>query len=224
MKSLKNILLVSLVAAISICAYQLYNKFIHENAVLKQVIGRLEADSRVAEVLVTGVNYDEARQKNFTTIKLLEYDSQGQPLEPEYFTFSGNIIQFQSLVIRFDDIKIRQGDKLKGKSAFIFWKVFTLDGKNTQEYEITKINSIPNGYKVKDLNDPFEAKLWLEFWSNALDPAKAEKAGIKNAQIEAPGTMFVPGKLYTIKIEHDGGLRIDVSDLSPILKGETMIH
>lgn len=224
MKSLKNILLVSLVAAISICAYQLYTKFIHENAVLKQVISRLEADSRVAEVLVTGVNYDEARQKNFTTIKLLEYDSQGQPLEPEYFTFSGNIIQFQSLVIRFDDITIRQGDKLKGKSAFIFWKVFMLDGKNTQEYEITKINSIPNGYKVKDLNDPFEAKLWLEFWSNALDPAKAEKVGIKNAQIEAPGTMFVPGKLYTIKIEHDGGLRIDVSDLSPILKGETMIH
>ncbi len=35
----------------------------------------------------------------------------------------------------------------------------------------------------------------------------AEK--IKNAQIEAPGTMFVPGNLYTIKIEHDGGLRIE---------------
>lgn len=220
MKNLKNVLSVFLIAAASIFAYQVYNKFIHENAVLKQIIGRLEADSRVAEVLVTGVNYDEARQKNFTTIKLLEYDAQGQPLGPKYFTFSGNIIQFQSLVIRFDDIKIRQGDKLKGKSAFIFWKVFMLDGKNTQEYEITKMNSIPDGYKVKDLNDPFEAKLWREFWSNALDPVKAEKEGIKNAQIEAPGTMFVPGKLYTIKIEHDGGLRIDVSDLSPILKGE----
>jgi hypothetical protein len=33
--------------------------------------------------------------------------------------------------------------------------------------------------------------------------------GIKNAQIEAPGTKFVPGLIYTIKIEHDGGLRID---------------
>ncbi len=174
--------------------------------------------------MVTGVHYDEAKKKNFTTIKLLEYDTQGRPLDPKYFTFSGNIIQFQSFVIRFDDIKIRQGDKLKGKSAFIFWKVFMLDGKNTQEYEITKVNSIPNGYKVKDLNDPFEAKLWLDFWSYALDPAKAEKAGIKNAQIEAPGTMFNPGKLYTIKIEHDGGLRIEASDLSPILKGETMIN
>ncbi len=44
MKSLKNIFFILFIAAISIFAYQLYNKFIHENAVLKQVIGRLEAD------------------------------------------------------------------------------------------------------------------------------------------------------------------------------------
>ncbi len=222
MKTIRNIFFILLIAGASIFLYQLYNKFVRENAVLKQVITRLEADSRVAEVLVTGVNFDEAEQKNFTTIKLLEYDAQGLPLEPKYFTFSGNIIQFQSLVIRFDDIKIREGDQLKGKSAFIFWKVFLLDGKNTQEYEITKMNSIPDGYKVKDLNDPFEANLWQQFWAYALDPSKAKGEGIKNAQIEAPGTMFVPGKLYTIKIEHDGGLRIDVSDLPQILKGENI--
>ncbi len=83
-----------------------------------------------------------------------------------------------------------------------------------------EIRSFRNSPKVKDLSDSYETKLWQEFWSNALDPVHAKKEGIKNAQIEAPGTMFVPGKLYTIKIEHDGGLRIDVSDLSPILKGE----
>jgi len=46
--------------------------------------------------------------------------------------------------------------------------------------------------------------------------------GVKNAQIEAPGAMFVPGVLYTIKIEHNGGLRIDASELSPIMRGETI--
>ncbi len=44
--------------------------------------------------------------------------------------------------------------------------------------------------------------------------------GVKNAQIEAPGTKFIPGALYTIKIEHDGGIRIDVQALSAILTGE----
>jgi hypothetical protein len=44
--------------------------------------------------------------------------------------------------------------------------------------------------------------------------------GIKNAQIEAPGTVFIPGMLYTIKIEHDGGMRIDAAKLPEVLRGE----
>ncbi len=221
--NLSNFFKLFIIVAVSIWGYQWYVKIAHENDILKQVISRLEADSRVAEVLVTGVNYDEKTKKTSTTIKFLEYDSQNQPLEPKYFTFSGNIIQFQSLVIRFDDIFVSQADKLRGKSAYIFWKVFMLDGKNTQEYEISKMFEIPEGYKVKGLEDPFEEKLWKNFWSYALDPKRAKQMGIKNAQIEAPGVMFIPGNIYTIKIEHDGGLRIDSAPLSPILRGEKII-
>jgi hypothetical protein len=194
-----------------------------ENALLKKVIQRLEADSRVAEVLVTGVQYDEAAQKTYTTIKFLEYDAQGHPLSPLYFTFSGNIIQFQSLVIRFDDVHVRRGDSLKGKSAYLFWKVFMLDGGNTQEFEITKVNEIPQGYKVPQETSAFEREIWGRFWDYALHSDQAPEKHIKNAQIEAPGTMFIPGVLYTINIEHDGGLRIDSTPLSPILKGEEIL-
>ena len=95
-----------------------------------------------------------------------------------------------------------------------------LDGKNTEEFAITKPYEIPQGYKINNESDPFEANLWQKFWIYALNPATAGKVGIKNAQIEAPGTMFIPGILYTIKIENDGGLRIDSAPLSPILKGE----
>ena len=196
--------------------------WMHQDKVLNEIIGRLQADSRIAEVLVTGVNFDEKSKQTFTTIKFLEYTSSGKPLEPKYFTFSGNIIQFQSLVIRFDDIYIRNGDKLRGKSAYLFLKAFMLDGKNTQEFDITPVNEIPAGYKMDDKVDSFEAELWKQFWTYALDSQKANGSGIKNAQIEAPGTLFVPGNIYTIKIEHDGGMRIDVAQLSPILKGETI--
>ncbi len=198
-------------------------RYYNERKVLRMVIERLQADSRIAEVLVTGVNYDENKGKIFTTIKFLEYGVNSKPLEPKYFTFSGNIIQFQSLVIRFDDRYTRAGDALRGKSIFLFWKVFMLDGKNTQEYEITKVNEIPQGYKIEGLKDKFEKKLWLEFWKYALNPKKDSQQGIKNAQIEAPGTMFIPGIIYTIKIEHDGGLRIDPTVIPQILQGETVI-
>jgi hypothetical protein len=224
---LKYLIFIAFWALAGYLAYNLVARYIHENAVLKQIITRLEADSRAAEVLVTGVNYSEAEQKTYTTIKFLEYDSQGDPLAPQYFTFSGSIIQFQSLVVRFDDLRVRQGDRLKGKSVYLFWKVFLLDGKNTQEYDITKINEVPQGYQIEagqslplGRGNPVETRFWTRFWEYALDPRTAKLEGIKNAQIEAPGTMFVPGILYTIKIEHDGGLRIDAAPLANILRGE----
>jgi hypothetical protein len=122
--------------------------------------------------------------------------------------------------VRFEDQFVRKADELKGKSAYLFWKVFVLDGKETQEYVITKVNEVPQGYRLAQPSDSMEEKFWASFWKYALDPQLAKLEGIKNAQIEAPGTMFVPGKIYTIKIEHDGGMRIDAAPLSKILFGE----
>ena len=199
------------------------NRYSKENKILKQIIARLEADSRIAEVLVTNVSFDEKTGKELTTIKFLEYDTKGNPTEPKYFTFPGNIIQFQSLVIRFDNSYVIRKDSLRGKSVYLFWKVFMLDGANTKELEITKVNQVPLGYKCENAHNPFEEKLWQKFWEYALNSDVAKKGGIKNAQIEAPGTLFIPGTLYTIKIEHDGGMRIDAQILPTILNGERIL-
>jgi len=223
---MRKILLILILILLSLAGYggyQFFSQYRQENEVLKKIVARLEADSRVAEVLVTDVQHNPKTQKTDTTIKFLEYDSEGLPLKPRYFTFSGNIIQFQSLVIRFEDIHVRRQDAFKGRSAYLFWKVFLLDGKNTEEYDLAQKGAIPQAYKLKDEVNSFEESLWKDFWGYVLSPTKAKKKGIKNAQIEAPGTLFVPGVLYTIKIEHDGGLRIDASVLSPILQGEKIL-
>ena len=193
---------------------------LRENLLLKKVIERLTADSRVAEVIVTDVKRDSKTKKTYTTIKFLEYDTKLNPLEPKYFTFSGNIIQFQSMVIRFDDFYVKRDHPLKGKSAYLFMKAFMLTDKGAETFDITKINEIPCGYEVEGAKNNFERKLWQKFWQYALEPEQAKRIGIKNAQIEAPGTKFILGMVYTIKIEHDGGLRIDSKPISPILKGE----
>lgn len=195
-------------------------KRVEENRVLRQVVERLSADSRIAEVFVTGSSYNESSRKIETTIKFLEYDAEGIPLPPRYFTFQGNIIQFQALVIRFQDKLIRAGDRLRGKSAYLFLRAFILDSQNYQAFDLTDFRQIPQGYKLPGVKSGFEAKLWQEFWDYALDPKARERMGIKNAQIEAPGSIFVPGTIYTLKIEHDGGLRIDTEPIPEILKGE----
>ncbi|OGX18580.1 MAG: hypothetical protein A3K83_00355 [Omnitrophica WOR_2 bacterium RBG_13_44_8b] len=191
-----------------------------ENHLFKKVIERLTADSRVAEVIVTDVRRESKTKKTYTTIKFLEYDTKLNPLEPKYFTFSGNVIQFQSMVMRFDDFYVKKGHPLKGKSAYLFMKAFMLTDRGAETFEITKVNEIPSGYKTADVKNAFEKRLWKRFWEYALNPKEAGKVGIKNAQIEAPGTKFIPGMIYTIKIEHDGGLRIDAKPVAPILKNE----
>jgi len=196
------------------------NHWIQKERVLRKIIERLHAETRKADVLVTKSEFDETTRRINTTIKFLEYDARGKPLEPKHFTFAGNIIQFQSLVIRFDDKLVEAGDRLRGKSAAFFMKAFVLDGAKTQEFEITKTHEVPGGYQVSEETNDLETKLWREFWNYALDPKKREHAGIKNAQIEAPGSMFLPGTIYTLKIEHDGGLRIDAAPVPEILKGE----
>lgn len=195
-------------------------KRVEENRMLRKVIERLSADSRIAEVLVTQSRYNETSKKIETTIKFLEYDTEGKPLEPRYLTFQGNIIQFQALVIRFQDRLVEAGDKIRGKSAYLFLRAFILEGEKAQTFGLTPINEIPRGYKVPGVKSEFEKKLWEEFWRYALDPKARERTGIKNAQIEAPGSMFFPGTIYTIRIEHDGGIRIDTEPIPEILKGE----
>ena len=194
-----------------------------QNEALKRIIARLEADSRIAQVLVTDVREDAPTGRALTTIKVLEFDSAGAPLTPRYFTFSGNIIQFQSLVVRFDDLRVESGDRLKGKSAYLFLKVFFLNGPQTEVFDMTPLQEVPDGYKIEFQNEAARAvqqAFWDRFWRYALDPAAKRRAGIKNAQIEAPGAKFIPGILYTIKIEHDGGMRIDSEPIPEILKGE----
>jgi hypothetical protein len=218
---LKAIVMTAVAAGMMTVFFGAYHWFA-ENRILRQVIERLTSDSRIAEVLVTKSEYDETTKKIKTTIKFLEYDAKGKPLEPRYFTFQGNIIQFQSLVIRFEDDWVKKGDKLRGKSVYLFMKAFVLDGSQTQVFDITPINEIPGGYKVPGPASKFEIKLWQNFWNYVFDPRARRFDGVKNAQVEAPGSMFLPGTIYTIKIEHDGGMRIDTRPVPEILKGETV--
>lgn len=219
-KKAMGIFFIFLILGAGLFLYQSVMRYVNEKKILKEMIVRLQADSRIAEVLVTDVDIESKTGRELTTIKFLEYATNGKPGIPKYFTFPGNIIQFQSLVIRFQDKLVCGQDSLKGKSVYLFWKVFMLDGANTKEFEIAEVNEIPSGYKVGGPSSKFELELWHRFWQYALNEKQAGAFGIKCAQIEAPGTKFVPGVLYTIKIEHDGGIRIDTQVLSSILEGE----
>ena len=212
-KALRNLI----VLAVLFFFFIGYFKF-KEFLLFRQILHNLKAESRIAEVLVTESSLDETTRKYTTTIKFLEYDVKGKPLKPRYFTFKGNLIQFQTLVVRFDDKYIEEGHRMKGKSIYLFLKAFVLDGKNTQEMVLTPVDEVPDGYRVGSPPTTFEKEIWRKFWKIALDPNERKQVGIKNAQIEAPGSVFVPGTIYTLLIEHRGGIRIDTRPIPEILQ------
>lgn len=216
-KELRITLRNALIAAVLFLGFVGFFKF-REFLIFRAIIQNLKAESRIAEVLVADSSVDEYTRRYTTTIKFLEYDVKGRPLKPRYFTFKGNLIQFQTLVVRFDDKYVEEGHRMKGKSIYLFLKAFVLDGKDTQEFVITPVESVPDGYKVHPSPTVFEQEIWRRFWRYALNPADRKRLGIKNAQIEAPGSVFVPGTIYTLIIEHDGGIRIDTRPIPEILK------
>ena len=217
-KALRNFI----VFAILVFLFAFGFKFFQEFMTFRKIIQNLKAESRIAEVLVTESSVDEYTRQYTTTIKFLEYDVKGNPLKAKYFTFKGNQIQFQTLVVRFNDKYIEEGHRMKGKSIYLFMKAFVLDGKNTQEFEITHRDGIPDGYRISDAPNRFEREVWARFWKYALSPDERARVGIKNAQLEAPGSVFVPGTIYTLIIEHHGGIRIDTRPIPQILKDENL--
>ena len=94
-------------------------------------------------------------------------------------------------------------------------KAFSLlDNSIAEVFPINKVNEVPSGSEIYPPKNIFEEIIWKKFWRYALNEKEAKSSGIKNAQIEAPGTRFIPGLLYTIKIEHKGGIRIDVKEIA----------
>lgn len=199
--------------------FMMYQK-ITENTYWKQVVERFAAESRKAEIIVT--QYNPATTA--VTLKWLEYDSLGNPMEPKYLSFKGNQIQFESLVVRFTDEMIRKAASGKDRSIALFLRAFRLDPKETEIQVITEAGVVPDGYKVDGIPDRFQKQLWEDFWMYANSPQARQDQQIKNVQLEAPGTRFLPGYLYTIYIEHDGGLRVDSARIPAILKGENIKH
>ena len=83
-----NLLIVGAILAVGFIFYEFYYKNVVENKVLKAMVERLQADSRIAEVAVTNVVFNPLTNQHMTTIKFLEFDVLGKPLEPRYFTFA----------------------------------------------------------------------------------------------------------------------------------------
>lgn len=190
---------------------------------LNAVVERLEASTRIAQVVVDEQTVNPDTGALETTLKFMEIDRQDRPLPPRIFNVKGDVIYFDALVIKFERDYIERGEALRGRSIHLFRRVFgetqapedglLIDGDPSE-------SGIPRLYRVDADPSDFEKELWHDFWRYATDPKAAHEKGVRVVQGEAVYTRFVKENLYTLTLDHDGGINIEVEPIPSILRDD----
>ena len=220
------LLVLSTIGACLFTAYYLHGLYREKELEIERlqtVVERLEAFTRVAQVVVHEQGVDEETGVLKTTLKFVEFDRQGEPLPPRFFTVEGDVAYFDALVMQFEREYVERGEALRGKSIHLFRRIFGEFQAPEQGWPIDKGANkwgVPDPYRVSDELTAFELELWQDFWKYAVDPVAAKEKGVRVVQGEAVYTRFVKENLYTLTLEHDGGINIQVEPIPKILRKE----
>ncbi len=181
---------------------------------LRQAIERLTGEDRVAEVHVV----DQAPADAFggtasaggdwTVLEFVELDRQGHPLPSRRFVVPDRVVFFDALVVKFDHRHVAAADALRGKSLALFRRVYGQNQPPAEGQPIDPAGDVPNVFRVQPHPNEFERRLWTQFWRYVRDPAAAAEEGVRVVQGEAVYVPMRKGDVWTLSLEHNGGLNI----------------
>jgi hypothetical protein len=184
---------------------------------LRQVVQRLNAERRVADVIVT--EQSSAAGVTKTTLLFVEYARDGSTLPAKRFTVDGDVAYVDAMVIKFDGKFVEENDPLRGRSIALFTRLYGEKQPPEKGFRIDDPNQIPDVYRGGDpFVMDFERDLWKNFWKLADDESYRKEMGVRVAQGEAVYTRFQPDRLYTLTLESNGGINITSSPLKGIYR------
>ena len=178
-----------------------------EKKELQQIVQRLSAERRRADILVT----DQKRIDGVlhTTLLFVEYGHNDAPLPAKRFTVKGDFIHVDAMVIKFERGFLEEGDALRGHSIALFTKIYGDEERPSEAALIDPPGEIPAIYQGADPRvSEFEMQLWKDFWRLAEDPKMRTERGVRIANGQGVWGPFEMNRLYTLTIESDGGLNL----------------
>ncbi len=180
---------------------------------LETALGLLKVDHRLAhiEVLDQAVEPGAAPgepEHVRTRVRFTELDPDGRPLgEGRELVIEGKRVYVETLVIKFDDRFVEQGDSLRGTSVCLFKRLFGEDQRPNEGVALDAEGVQPLVYTGDEPN-PLHGLLWRRFWDYANDPELARSQGVRAIHGEAPFIEMRPGKTYRVELRASGGLTI----------------
>ena len=185
---------------------------------LEEVVTRLEHEKRVADILVSRQEKNDAGVLE-TTLLFVEYDKAGRQLPGKSFTIEGNTAHLDAMVIKFDHGYVAESDALKGHSIALFTRIYGENQKPSEAALIDPPGKIPDLYRGADPRvSQFELDLWRDFWKLYDDEDLRKAKGVRALGGHGVWGPFQPDRLYTITIESDGGLNMTSEPLKGIYR------
>jgi hypothetical protein len=177
-----------------------------ENGRLKTYLKLMEFTERRAQLEVIQQTKNEAGE-TVSTLLFTELDAQGGVVGAQRTVeLKGDEVYVDTLVIKFEDHFVEQGDPLKGKALLLFRRIFTNRVKPDDGYVLDHQGVAPAVYASVSATSGFERDLWTRFWEVANNEALAKQAGVKAMHGQAVYGRLVPNRIYTLLMRSTGEL------------------
>jgi hypothetical protein len=181
---------------------------------LQQVVQRLTAEKRVAEIVVTERRADPSDGTPVLSLLFVEYARDGSTLPPRQFVVRGEQVHIDGLVVEFDGELVKAGDPLRGHSIILFEKIYGSAQRPGEGTPIDAPGRIPDLYALSDPSlKKFETDLWDNFWKLAADENLRREKGVKLANGKSVYGPFVPDRLYTITLDASGKMSCEATPI-----------
>lgn len=179
-----------------------------ETTRLKTYLKLLEYTERRAQIEVVSQTKDSAGE-TVNKLRFTELDPQGGVVGAQrVLEIKGDEVYVDTLVIKFEDHFVEEGDPLKGKALLLFRRIFTNRVKPDDGYVLDRQGVPPEIYAAKSASSPFERDLWARFWEVANNEQLAKQVGVKALHGQAIYGRLLPNLVYTITMRSTGELII----------------
>ncbi len=171
---------------------------------LKTYVKLLEYTERRAQLEVISQTKDAAGE-TVNKLRFTELDPQGGVVGAQReLEIKGDEVYVDTLIIKFEDHFVEQGDPLKGKALLLFRRIFTNRVKPDEGFILDRNGVAPEIYATQMTPSPFERNLWARFWAVANSEHLAKEAGVKAMHGQAVYGRLAPNMVYTLLMRSTG--------------------
>lgn len=171
---------------------------------LKTYVKLLEYTERRAQLEVVSQTKD-ASGETVNKLRFTELDPQGGVVGAQReLEIKGDEVYVDTLIIKFEDHFVEQGDPLKGKALLLFRRIFTNRVKPDEGYVLDRNGVPPEIYASQAAQGTFERDLWTRFWAVANNEHLAKESGVKAMHGQAVYGRLAPNMVYTLLMRSTG--------------------